>query len=42
MFYFNHLKGLIFKVTVTLVLSKILYLRFVNKNNIKKIQRYTC
>jgi len=38
MFYFNHLKELILRVTMDLVLSKVLYLRFVNKkNNINKI-----
>jgi len=31
MFYFNHLKELVLKVKVDLVLSKILYLKFVDK-----------
>ena len=31
MFYFNYLKELVLKVTVDLVLSKVLYLKFVNK-----------
>jgi len=31
MFYFNHLNKLILRVTLDLVLSKILYLKFVNK-----------
>ena len=37
MFYFNHLHELILRVTTDLVLSKVLYLKFVNKkNNINK------
>jgi len=37
MFYFNHLKKLILKIRVNLVLSKILHFKFVHKkNNIKK------
>jgi len=36
MFYFNNLNELILRVTMNLVLSKILYLKFVNK----KIQAY--
>jgi len=37
MFYFNHLKDLILRMIVNLVLSKVLYLKFVNKkNSIKK------
>jgi len=36
-FYFNHLKELVLRVTLDLVLNKVLYLKFVNKkNNIKK------
>jgi len=31
MFYFNHLKKLILKIRLDLVLSKILHLKFVNK-----------
>jgi len=38
MFYFNHLKELVLRVTLDLVVSKVLCLKFVNKkNNIKKI-----
>jgi len=36
MFYFNHLKNLILKIRVDLVLNKVLRLKFVNKNNIIK------
>jgi len=37
MFYFNHLKELVLRVTFDLVLSKFLYLKCVNKKtNIKK------
>ena len=31
MFYFNHIKELVLRVTLNLVLSKVLYLNFVNK-----------
>jgi len=34
--YFNHLKGLILRVKMNLVLSKVLYLKFVNKKYKKK------
>jgi len=37
MFYFNHLEELILRVRVNLVLSKVLYLKFVNKKNIENI-----
>jgi len=37
MYYFNHLKELILRVTIDLVLSKIFYLNFFNKkDNIMK------
>jgi len=31
MFYFNHLKELVLRVTMDLVSSKVLYLKFINK-----------
>jgi len=31
MFYFNHLKELVLRVTVDLVLSKVVYLKFIIK-----------
>jgi len=31
MFYFNHIKELVLRVIVDLVLSNVLYLKFVNK-----------
>jgi len=31
MFYFNHLKELVLRVTVDLTLSKVLYLKFINE-----------
>jgi len=41
MFYFNNLKKLILRVRIDLVLIKIFYLKFVNKNKEEILIRYS-